>query len=611
MKRILSLYLLLAIAAAYPSTIEAQDENYDAVYLSLVREYTLNPDGSMDYRYAKKQKLQTYRAFHNLYGETFVVYNPAFQKLKINEATTLMADGKKVVAPANAFNEVLPAFAANAPAFNVLREMVITHTGLERNAIVNLDYTIASAKGFYASLSGNEIMAETEPVKELVVRVRIPAGEKLYYRMFNANLEPSVTTEGKWQVYSWTMTNIGAIPAEDGQPGTNAAYPRLIFSTTLGRDATYNVLTGQPAFRFETDEGMRKELNILMSETKEPFDIALKLQDRVINETRLYQVPLRFTGGVVRTAPETRNSNGGTLIEKAVLLTAMLKAAGIEAAPVAVIRTPFFDGNIGTLTDIEDFLVKAEFREQGTQYLSLNTLNPQNLVYTLPDRTLVSLKAGGPYTHQRTGESKQKVRLQGTFIVSSDPKITGELSVRLERATNPFLGLSRDKNKVKNGITGGLRGKDLSAVKVSNITPESTFQTFTVMADHAFRSDTGLLWFSLPSYSQGIDSWNIKTLSSNRTAAYEIPAAADEIVEFEFTLPSTLLLFTPETRVSLSNKAGSFLYEVGMEGGKLKVRREIRFKESIYGPDLYKDFKVLMDNWNNPRFRELIFSTLR
>ena len=45
-----------------------------------------------------------------------------------------MADGKKVKAPENAINEILPAFAAGAPAFNSLREMVITHTALERGA---------------------------------------------------------------------------------------------------------------------------------------------------------------------------------------------------------------------------------------------------------------------------------------------------------------------------------------------------------------------------------------------------------------------------------------------------------------------------------------------
>ena len=100
----------------------------------------MNPDGRIDYRYIKKLKLQSYRSFNSLYGETFISYNPAFQSLKINEVYTIMADGKKNPSPSNAFNEVLPAFAANAPAYNNLREMVITHSGKEMNEVINLDY---------------------------------------------------------------------------------------------------------------------------------------------------------------------------------------------------------------------------------------------------------------------------------------------------------------------------------------------------------------------------------------------------------------------------------------------------------------------------------------
>ena len=144
---IFSIFYLLSSISLF-----SQDENYDAVYLQITREYTLNADGSMDYRFTKKQKLQTYRSFHSLYGETFIVYNPDFQTLKINDVHTIMADGKKVTAPANAFNEVLPGFAANAPAYNKLREMVITHPGTERNAVLNLDYQLHSNKGFYPSL---------------------------------------------------------------------------------------------------------------------------------------------------------------------------------------------------------------------------------------------------------------------------------------------------------------------------------------------------------------------------------------------------------------------------------------------------------------------------
>ena len=240
MVTIKSVFLFSIFCLLSSGVLFSQDENYDAVYLKLSKEYTLNPDGSMDYRYIKKLKLQTYRSFNNLYGETFIVYNPNFQSLKINEVFTIMADGKKVVSPANAFNEVLPGFAASAPAYNNLREMVVTHPGTERNAVLNLDYQLHSDKDFYPALMGNDLLAEYEPVKDLTVRIRIPLSVKLNYSILNIISEPVVTNEGIFKVYTWSFKDIPAIAAEEFQKSSYDLYPRLIFSTAQDRESIYS-----------------------------------------------------------------------------------------------------------------------------------------------------------------------------------------------------------------------------------------------------------------------------------------------------------------------------------------------------------------------------------
>ena len=57
--------------------------------------------------------LFTHAAMNGLYGESFIVYNPAYQELKIHESYTRQKDGKIVKTPENAFVEVLPAAAAS------------------------------------------------------------------------------------------------------------------------------------------------------------------------------------------------------------------------------------------------------------------------------------------------------------------------------------------------------------------------------------------------------------------------------------------------------------------------------------------------------------------
>lgn len=50
-------------------------------------------------RVYKELTLFTHAAMNGLYGESFIVYNPAYQELKIHESYTRQKDGKIVKTP--------------------------------------------------------------------------------------------------------------------------------------------------------------------------------------------------------------------------------------------------------------------------------------------------------------------------------------------------------------------------------------------------------------------------------------------------------------------------------------------------------------------------------
>jgi len=610
MKKIFLLTTILTEVFLFQSGLFSQEDNYDAVYLSLVKEYQLNTDGTVDFRYYKAQKVLSYRAINNLYGETFVVYSPVNQELKINKAYTIMADGKKIETPPNAFNPVLPGFAANAPAYNSLREMVITHTGLERGATIYLDYQLHSQKLFYPALMGNELLAEPEPVREMIIIVKIPIGENLYYRTLNTNILPVKNLDNGFQVYTWKLTMVPAISAEESQQGGNELYPRLLFSTSDDRNKIYKSVTKQEAFNYSISDKLKSELDKILAGNTNKFTNALELQEKIVTEIRLYPIPPRITGFKCRTPDQIWNDNGGTGLEKTVLLVALLKAAGITAEPVAIIRTSLYNEKLGTLADIEDFAVKVDFKEEGTIYLSATNLINQNLTLSLPGRTLVPLNPDVLTSNLNTGNPKQTISVQGRFICSSDPKITGEISVRLNGLCNPFLGLQRDRNKIKKMISGGISSDDIKDVKITDFNSNSSFQTFVVLDDKPFKKDTSFYFFNIPFLSGGIDSWNIKTLSSKRETVYELPSQAEEKYTFEISLPVGLEVISPETSINILNKAGNFKFEVKVSKGNLEIKREIKLTERIINPGSYQDFKMIIDAWNNPRNKEIIFKTI-
>lgn len=607
MKKIFSLLFFSAFCLLNSDFVYAQDENYDAIYLQLKKEYTLNPDGSMDYRYTKKQKLQTYRSFHNLYGESFVVYHPDFQSLKVNEVYTIMADGKKNPSPANAFNEVLPGFAANAPAYNKLREMVITHAGTERNAVLNLDYTLHSKKGFYPCLMGNDLLCEVEPVKELIFIIRVPSGSKLIFSILNSTATPVITNEAGFQVYTWKFTNVPAISTEDFQKSGNDLYPRILFSTAKDRSGLYKEFQKQAAFSYGLNTDMKNVVAAISAENKEKTDILLKLQEKVVTELRLYPVPLRYTGFTSRTAQETWNSNGGTPIEKAVLLTALLKEAGVEANPVFMIRNSLYDESIGSLLDIEDILVKAELPGTGPVYLSVNTLNPQNLFRYSPERVFVELRQGDIRVEKSTS-LKNIISLAGTFTVNEKNQLSGEISFSEDNGVNPYLMFLRDKNKAKSLIGGGLSSSDLKDPTTMKIGVNESSIGYTIQKDKPFRNDSDYYFLQLPILTNGIESLGIHLLPKNRATPLEIATLIEEIDDFTFVLPSNMKPFIPNEKMELKNNTGVFSFEVKKQGEKVVVHKSLKLEKRLIQPDEYPEFKSLLDHWNAERYREVVFT---
>jgi len=598
-------FLLTSVLFLLTSNLFSQDENYDAVYLQLTKEYTLNPDSSMDFRYIKKQKLQTYRSFHNLYGETFIVYHPEFQSLKINEAFTLMADGKKNPCPPNAFNEVLPGFASNAPAYNKLREMVITHSGTERNAILNLDYQLHSNKGFYPCLMGNELLAEPEPVKELTLRIRIPSGTTLYFSMMNSQAVPVITVENDQQVYTWKFTNVAAVSTEDFQKGGNDLYPRLIFSTAKDRSSLYADFLKQDAFSYELNGEMKEMVASVYKANKEKTDIALKLQEKVVNEFRLYPVPLKYAGFTCRTPQETWNSNGGTLLEKAVFMAALMKEAGFDANPVLSIRSSLFDESIGSLLDVEDIFVRTNIPEEGQLYLSVNSLNSQDLRYTIPDRVFVELKKPA-VSMGKTTSFVSKIKFDGRFSVNDKKQLSGSITCAESEGANPYLLLLRDKNKAKSLFGGGLSTSDLKEPVTINAGKDESNMSFEVQKDKPFRVDSDYFFLTLPAMTNGIDGLGIHLLPQNRTTPLEISALIEESNEFSIVLPKDLKPFIPKDKFEEKNKVGVFSFEVKQEKEKTIIHKSLKLYSRLIQPAEYAGFKTLMDHWNAERYKEIV-----
>ena len=182
----------------------------EAEYKKLAKTWTLNADGSQKFRYKMELTLFTHTAMNGTYGESFIVYNPQYQELKINSSYTKQKDGTIIKTPDNAFVEVLPRNAADAPAYNHLKEMVVVHTGLELGATIYLDYTVTSKPGYLPEVDIFEELLQSSPVKEYTLTIVTPEVKELAYTLTNNPAKASVKRSGGTCTTSWTLRNLPA-----------------------------------------------------------------------------------------------------------------------------------------------------------------------------------------------------------------------------------------------------------------------------------------------------------------------------------------------------------------------------------------------------------------
>lgn len=361
----LCLFTLTEMAIAKP----------EAEFKKISKAWTLHADGSQEYRHSMELTLFTHTAMNSTYGESFIVYNPEFQELKIHSSYTKQKDGTIVKTPDNAFVEVLPSFAANAPAYNHLKEMVVVHTGLELGATIFLDYSIITKAGFYPALDINEQLQETSPVNLLELSISLPDNSPISWQLIGCDAKATEKKENGSKLLTWRLKGLKASSREFFQP-KNSDAARLLASSHKSCDEAIlylaNRLKSSVSYESETFGPFISEKGKSESEKS---DIIL---NHVVNNMDYSAVPLRYTGFSIRDIDTSLRSAYGTLLEKSQLLSVMLNASGIKSEVVAIYPA---NANVEAcgLSAIKDFAIMANIDGE-KRFLSATSLS-SNITY--------------------------------------------------------------------------------------------------------------------------------------------------------------------------------------------------------------------------------------
>ncbi len=603
MKTMTKQYILtsiISLALAFNAT--AQEPSSDAVYRNQVKEYTLNADGRWTYHYSHTLGINTYFAFNSLYGEDFIVYNPQSQKLKINKSVTTTPAGKIVPSPANAYNELLPGSCANAPSYNHMREMVVTHTALERGSVVDFDYTLTNAKGYWPSMAAGDVLSMNSPVDKLTYSISVPVGTVLNYKLYNLAQEPVITKAGGKTKYTWTITNIPAALREDFRPKEQQNRPRIVFSTSKNTADAFKSFVSQPAFALNTTDPLKAIAQKVRDEKKDELAIALRLQEIVASDINYYPVALAQCGPGVREASQTWQENGGTEAEKAILLAALMKAAGIEAVPVALIPACLSDDKTINLLTIEKFLVEAKMGKKESILLSPLQVDTYDEGFALSRKKVIKLLYGKPSGIESIPSASPSISLKGNLSLDKEFKLSGNADLEVTGRLNPCFSLVADSSRVKKLLAGAFSEKSIDKYTISNIDTDKTIVAYTLQGKDPLKETSGLYFFEIPVLSSGTEAWHMTELVSERAEPLEIPFIVNESYNYVLSLPSNMELISKEVSIEMKKDFGELRITIRKNGDKVDVLKSIRVKQALIEPAQYEAFRNFINTWNSRKF---------
>lgn len=578
------------------SILNAAIASPEANFNKLVKEFTLNPDGSMEFHYYKELKINTHIAFNNLYGETFIIYNPTYQNIKFNQAYTKQADGTIIKMPENAFNEVLPADAADAPAYNHLKEMVVTHTGLELGATIFLDYTLYSKAGYLKELDIDEIVQEQSPVKDYRLIINVPINKILHYSLTGNSSKPNVSGNGMMKRYAWNLKNVKEASRETFRPVNKNNVPRLTATTYASQTNALGVLNNNIKTIID-ENGVRFTIDLVKAEKNE-LDRVLKIQEYVVNQIARCPLSMENTAYQIRAPYDVLISAYGTIPEKVRVMVAMLKAIGMNPE-ILVTYSETLSENVKGLKPLQDMRVKVSV-DGKPLFLSVTSYPSKSIAlrgnrdeaWTMTEDTILplQLKPNKEEIIHHTGMKIEKHKAISTGNVSFSENLMPQSNTKnLEKYITNIISLGRNIYKTQ-------------------MMPADDKVVMNFTAEQKLYPENGYLIFTLPNDLEGVEGWRMNILGSSRNSEFEIPYPVKENYTYDIEISPELALKTKNREINIKNPIGYVKISIKANGQILKVQQELELDKAIISPAEYPHFKELMLAWTNPANQTLLFS---
>lgn len=293
-------------------------------------EVTLNSPNSWTTTHTWSKRILTYAGKKNS-SELKINFNPAWQQPALISATVSNANGTIHNVTDKEINIMDAPWVASAPRYPASKTMVVNLPGVETGSVINVITRMQQRNTPFYSRS--YIFAATEPVLTNNFAITLPSNLTLTSDLLHPHNITTLTTSNpdSTTTYTWNTLTQPTIRNEEQMPPWHLYQPTLFLS--LGTWHNYAKELNLAIRKVSAfDRATRAHTKELIKNIRNPHERLLAIRDEVLRTIRPTQVSFAdLPLNTLSTPDRTLADHYGHAADRAILMAAMLKAAGFKA----------------------------------------------------------------------------------------------------------------------------------------------------------------------------------------------------------------------------------------------------------------------------------------
>jgi transglutaminase-like putative cysteine protease len=588
--------------AAAPGGAEYPSD--DGLILRQLVRVTLSADGRVETHVEESWKMLTAYLTRHDYFDPRVSWNDARQTLHIDQARTYMADGTVIDAKDNSrVPNTADVFQWAVP-YAQMRQLTVAHVGVEHGATSTLAYTLAdrtpAGEPFYGQIETQSFV----PILDQWITIEVPEGTELKLAGVHGDVTAQVSSEGGKTIHTIHQTDVPRLNlSENGWDHT--ALQRVVYSTAADWEQVRTHLAGRVEVAAVSDHPVTLKTDEILDGSTQPREQVARLHRFVVDAVRTIDWPVADFDHQVRTAAQVLDSSVGHPLDKAVLLTGMLRGAGIDAHVALVSSDPAGADDVPCADAFDQVWVRVRLGDPEPElWLDPTAAHDAHNRWDLAGRPALILDPAATGITRRptldAEDNRAALRADVTLTVDGDSlAVAGTADVDLAYRYNPLAGFDRDGSrheKVAGGIAGTFGGAGADQVTVAQQGSELVSFRTEFSGGSLPVPDSGLVQLAIPRVPGALTGSSVGSFRGARTLPVRLPRGAGmERVDLTVTLPEGFeLAFVPDD-LALANGAGSVRRSVAVEDGELKVTTLLVVEQDDLPAASYPDLRALLD----------------